>query len=217
MRSSFYFPFPNLIFEIMKKDECIEYINSVDYLIFSTDILHEAGKLHASVNQVYDGEAGLGYQYHLDLAVSFAKSGFSEMPWISKDEIKVITFATAFHDSIEDTRETYNDILNRARKYFDGDLSRKAADAVYAVTNEKGHNRAERANERYYQGRVSTPFAPYVKVCDRLANISYASTHGSKHMRDAYRAEMDHFIEVITSRQEWPFSVPQPLIQQLRQ
>lgn len=202
----------------MKRDECIEFINSVDFIIFSTDVLHEAGQLHASVNQVYDEEKGLAYQYHLELAVNFAKAGFPLMPWLTIEDMKIITFAVAFHDSIEDTRETYSDILNRARKYFSsGDVAKIAAEVVYAVTNEKGHNRAERANEAYYKGIIETPYAPYVKVCDRIANISYASTHGSKHMRDAYRAEMDHFIEMVCSKNEWPYCVPEKLIEMLRQ
>ena len=57
----------------MKKDECIEFLNSVDYIIFATNVLYEAGRLHASVNQLYDKEANLSYQYHLDLTVAFAK------------------------------------------------------------------------------------------------------------------------------------------------
>ena len=196
----------------MKKDECIEFLNSVDYIIFATDVLYEAGRLHASVNQLYDKEANLGYQYHLDLTVSFAKSGFSQMPWITPQEIKIITFAAAYHDAIEDTRETYSDILRRARQYFDENSRKLAADIVYAVTNEKGHNRTERANDTYYNGILKTPFAPYVKVCDRLANISYAVSHKNKHMIDTYRKEMDHFIEKVCTREEWPFSIPKYLM-----
>ena len=79
----------------MKRDECIEFINSVDFIIFSTDVLHEAGQLHASVNQVYDEEKGLAYQYHLELAVNFAKAGFPLMPWLTIEDMKIIPVAVA--------------------------------------------------------------------------------------------------------------------------
>lgn len=48
------------------------------------------------------------------------------------------------------------------------------ADIVYAVTNEKGKNRSERANEKYYQGIRENKLAVIVKICDRLANALYS-------------------------------------------
>ena len=44
---------------------------------------------------------------------------------------------------------------------------------VYALTNEKGRNRGERANDLYYQGIRQTKFASFIKMCDRLGNIQY--------------------------------------------
>ena len=38
-----------------------------------------------------------------------------------------------------------------------------AAEIVYALTNDKGRTRKERAGEHYYAGIRETPYAPFVK------------------------------------------------------
>jgi hypothetical protein len=68
---------------------------------------------------------------------------------------------------------------------------------VYALTNDKGRTRAERAGEKYYKGIRETPYAPFVKLCDRLANVSYscgADGHRGTRMKDVYKGEMHHFL-----------------------
>jgi (p)ppGpp synthase/HD superfamily hydrolase len=89
------------------------------------------------------------------------------------------------HDTIEDTRTSYNDVVNH--------LGKDAADIVYAVTNEKGKNRAERANDKYYAGIVATPGAVFVKLCDRIANVQYGKMTGSS-MYDKYKKENANFV-----------------------
>ena len=89
------------------------------------------------------------------------------------------------HDAIEDTRVSYNDVVNH--------LGKDAADIVYAVTNEKGKNRAERANDKYYEGIVATPGAVFVKLCDRIANVQYGKMTGSS-MYNKYKKENVNFV-----------------------
>ena len=89
------------------------------------------------------------------------------------------------HDLIEDCRVSYNDVHTH--------LGQEAADIVYAVTNEKGKNRAERANEKYYQGIRETPGAVFVKLCDRIANVQYSKMTKSR-MFEMYKKENDNFI-----------------------
>jgi (p)ppGpp synthase/HD superfamily hydrolase len=93
--------------------------------------------------------------------------------------------ATWGHDLIEDCRVSYNDVKTH--------LGQEAADIVYAVTNEKGKNRAERANEKYYQGIRETPGAVFVKLCDRIANVQYSKMTKSR-MFEMYKKENDNFI-----------------------
>jgi (p)ppGpp synthase/HD superfamily hydrolase len=92
------------------------------------------------------------------------------------------------HDLIEDCRVSYNDVKTH--------LGQEAADIVYAVTNEKGKNRAERANEKYYQGIRETPGAVFVKLCDRIANVQYSKMTKSR-MFEMYSKENPKFEKML--------------------
>jgi (p)ppGpp synthase/HD superfamily hydrolase len=96
--------------------------------------------------------------------------------------------ATWGHDLIEDCRVSYNDVKTH--------LGQEAADIVYAVTNEKGKNRAERANEKYYQGIRETPGAVFVKLCDRIANVQYSKMTKSR-MFEMYSKENPKFEKML--------------------
>jgi (p)ppGpp synthase/HD superfamily hydrolase len=93
--------------------------------------------------------------------------------------------ATWGHDLIEDCRVSYNDVKEQ--------LGQEAADIIYAVTNEKGKNRKERANDKYYEGIRNTPGAVFVKLCDRIANVQYSKMTKSR-MFEMYKKENDEFI-----------------------
>jgi hypothetical protein len=69
---------------------------------------------------------------------------------------------------------------------------------VYALTNGKGRTRAERANDHYYEGIRKTRLAPFVKMCDRMANIRYGTLFaGKSRIFDIYRKDHWHFIDSI--------------------
>jgi (p)ppGpp synthase/HD superfamily hydrolase len=89
------------------------------------------------------------------------------------------------HDLIEDTRVSYNDVKT--------ELGQEAADIIYAVTNDKGKNRKERAGVKYYQGIRDTPGAVFVKLCDRIANVQYGKMTKSR-MFEMYKKENPEFI-----------------------
>jgi (p)ppGpp synthase/HD superfamily hydrolase len=92
--------------------------------------------------------------------------------------------ATWGHDLIEDTRVSYNDVMNH--------LGQEASDIVFAVTNDKGKNRQERAGEKYYSGIRNTPGAVFVKLCDRIANVQYSKMTKSR-MFEMYKKEHQDF------------------------
>jgi (p)ppGpp synthase/HD superfamily hydrolase len=71
-------------------------------------------------------------------------------------------------------------------------LGQEAADIIYAVTNEKGKNRSERANDKYYEGIRNTPGAVFVKLCDRIANVQYSKMTKSR-MFEMYKKENMNF------------------------
>ena len=159
-------------------------------------IRQAAHALHASVNQSYDGH--LPYGYHLDLVAESVRD-YGHLVCTDPDDVLPLFFGAYYHDSIEDARLTYNDVLKKARTEagLTEEKALLATEIVYALTNDKGRTRAERAGENYYRGIRSTPYAPFVKMADRVANIyysSYVSDDGNRRMHDVYKKEFPHFL-----------------------
>lgn len=169
--------------------------------------------LHESVGETY-GE-GLPYSTHLDMVATRVVQYADEI-CASADDVLPMYFGAYYHDSIEDARLTYNDVMRLALKYMTKEQAFMATEIVYALTNEKGRNRQERAGERYYSGIRQTPYAPFIKLADRMANITFSvSTCGADHMREVYRKEWPHFIESITvsPTTDIRFTIPQKMIE----
>jgi (p)ppGpp synthase/HD superfamily hydrolase len=152
---------------------------------------------HKNTNHFYDGE--LPYSFHLKMVVNvfedfkhlLPENLYVETDVRTPDEDvtqRVIGLACWGHDLIEDTRVSYNDVKNR----LDDAGYSYIADIIYAVTNEKGKNRKERANEKYYEGIRSTPGAVFVKLCDRIANVKYSKLMKSR-MFEVYGKEQFEF------------------------
>ncbi|MBR6978913.1 MAG: hypothetical protein IKH88_03670 [Prevotella sp.] len=181
------------------------------------EIRETAHELHASVNQTYDGDKPYGV--HLDMV---AASVFEYGYLVCEDESDMLPlfFGAYFHDSIEDARLTYNDVKKIASRWMDEEKVLMAAEIVYALTNDKGRTRAERAGERYYQGIRETPYAPFVKLADRRANFTYSSRGegaANEHMRKVYQQELPHFLEAIDSHSsDIRFSLPIVMVKQLK-
>lgn len=150
-------------------------------------ILHDI-----DVNQKYDDKP---YSYHLKSVLDLAKK-YGHLVIEKEDDILPVLFAAAYHDSIEDARLTYNDVMKIAKKKMTDDQAYLATEIVYALTNEKGRNRDERANYKYYEGIRITKYAPFVKMCDRLANMTYSASKGSS-MIEKYKSELPHFLSMI--------------------
>ena len=142
---------------------------------------------HKDTNHYYDKY--LPYEFHLRMVVNVANDfihlvkNFNDGDGQSFHE--GIILGAWGHDLIEDTRCSYNDVKENLGLY--------AANIVYAVTNEKGRNRSERANDKYYEGIRMTPGAGFVKLCDRIANVQYSKMTKSR-MFEMYKKENDNFI-----------------------
>lgn len=178
----------------------------------SNAIAQEATRVHADVNQYYDKT--LPYSFHLSaVARNVAKYADDILPADAPDGlILAVWFGAWFHDAIEDARMTYNDVLNVASRFLEPEYALIATEIVYALTNEKGRTRAERADERYYSLIRETPHAPLVKVADRLANIEYSMTHGQSCMGEVYAKELPHFLQSV---QGGVTGVPQAMLDRL--
>lgn len=177
-----------------------------------------AHKLHESVNQTYDDVHPYGF--HLDM-VAEAVYKFGHMVCAGEEDVLPLLFGAYFHDSIEDARLTYNDVMRTARQFMDEEQAFVATEIVYALTNDKGRTRAERAGEKYYNGIRETPYAPFVKLADRRANISYSFSHANEdnvHMKQVYAKEWPHFIKAINAEsKDIRFSLPQMMLEEVEE
>ena len=180
------------------------------------EIRNDAHALHASVNHAYDRIRPYGF--HLDMVVNWVRKYIEEV-CVSEQDILPIYFAAFYHDSIEDARLSYNDVMKIAKELMDEEQAYLATEIVYALTNEKGRNRAERANEKYYAGIREIPYAPFVKLADRLANTSYAFSKGtadSLRMSKVYREELPGFLEALkVEGSDVRFSLPEAMVKDL--
>ena len=180
------------------------------------EIRNDAHALHASVNHAYDRIRPYGF--HLDMVVNWVRKYIEEV-CVSEQDVLPIYFAAFYHDSIEDARLSYNDVMKIAKEVMDEEQAYLATEIVYALTNEKGRNRAERANEKYFAGIREIPYAPFVKLADRLANTSYAFSKGtadSLRMSKVYREELPGFLDALkVEGTDVRFSLPEAMVKDL--
>ena len=180
------------------------------------EVRNDAHTLHASVNHAYDRIRPYGF--HLDMVVNWVRKYIGEVCRDERDVLPIF-FAAFYHDSIEDARLTYNDVMKVAEQLMDKEQAFLATEIVYALTNEKGRNRAERANEKYYAGIRDVPYAPFVKLADRLANTSYAFSKGTAdglRMSKVYREELPGFLAALkVETDDIRFILPEAMVEDL--
>ena len=142
-------------------------------------------------NQKY-GE-NIPYSFHLNCVVGQGR----KFEHLIEDEWDAYIYpALLSHDTLEgDARMTYNDLVNVLKRYQYTDTE-KVADIVYCVTDEKGKNRAERKNEKYYKELKENKLAIFVKLADLAANTLYSKLTASP-MYNKYKEEFPHFKEKV--------------------
>ena len=187
---------------------CISHQESLEQIRLSVH------RLHDSVNQFYDGDKPYGY--HLDM-VAKEVYAYGHLVLVGEADLLPLFMGAWFHDSIEDARVSYNDVKKIALKFgLTKEQAFLASEIVYALTNEKGRNRKERAGKRYYEGIRNTPYAPFVKMCDRMANIRYSCgcyNMGNLRMAKVYEDEMPYFTQAImVETDDIRFSVPETMV-----
>ena len=198
----------------MTREDFESYMQQYDGQIEA--IRQSAHQLHESVNQLYGDN--LPYGYHLDMVVQGIRE-YGHLVCVREQDVLPLFFGGYYHDSIEDARLTYNDVMRVARQFLSEEQSLMATEIAYALTNDKGRTRAERAGEKYYQGIRETAYAPFVKLCDRLANITFSCAGddaNNRHMREVYKQEVPHFLASINPHSDDPrFLVPQETVMKL--
>lgn len=188
---------------MMTKEEFLGYRDKYQAQI--EEMRQRAHELHDSVNQIYGDD--LPYGFHLDMVAEGVEE-FGYLVCVREEDVLPIFFGAFFHDSIEDARQTYNDVMKDARKWLSEEQALMATEIVYALTNDKGRTRAERAGEKYYKGIRETPYATFVKLCDRLANVTYTCSvdcgKSGFRMKEIYKSEMPHFLPALKAEDDDP-------------
>lgn len=140
---------------------------------------------HENCNHRYDG---FNYCVHLQGAYSYAIKYIHLIPEGNRELVLASIWG---HDVMEEPHETYNDVVKI--------LGKEVADIIYALTDEKGHDRSERHNDKYFEGIRNTLYAIFGKLCDRLTNAKYSrSLEGASATKDSmfkkYRREQQQFM-----------------------
>ena len=114
-------------------------------------------------NQKYDKI--LPYSKHLDYVYNQCQL-FDDLRIENELSYFNIKCAIYGHDLIEDARVSYNDIKEM--------VGRDVAEIIYLCTENKGRDRSERKNDRFYEELNYNKSAIFVKLCDLIANIKYS-------------------------------------------
>jgi len=147
---------------------------------------------HTGTNHLYDGKPYA--DAHLEDVVRW---GLRFIHLIPVEHQKTVLASLWGHDTFEDCRKTYNDI-KRA-------LGEKVADIIYALSNEKGKGRKDRADARYFMGIRQEEFADFGKWCDRLANASNSVRTGHG-MLKVHIAEHAHYKEELYHKHHYRYA-----------
>lgn len=146
-------------------------------------------KCHADTNHLYDDKP---YSYHLEMVFQVAREFQDLLPPHAKYDVLASCWV---HDCIEDCRQSYNDVLKATNQ--------RVAEIAFALTNEKGKSRSERASAKYYHGIRQTEFATFVKLCDRIANAQHSEETKSD-MFQVYQKEHKNFCVALYNPQYSP-------------
>jgi (p)ppGpp synthase/HD superfamily hydrolase len=127
---------------------------------------------HHKVNQKYDNL--YPYYYHLKMVLEKAEY-FYENTNISREEFNIICITALGHDLIEDTRMTYNDVLEL--------FGKQIADCIFTCTELRGKNRAERHGPEYMKLLKEDRLGRFVKLSDICANMTMGKKTGSSMLK----------------------------------
>jgi (p)ppGpp synthase/HD superfamily hydrolase len=181
-------------------------------------LLKSAWKLHEQVNETYGH--GLPYGFHLMMVEAYVTK-YGHLVAQNRHDVLVLYASACFHDTLEDTRITYHDLTHILEDINDSlennplDVSLICED-VFALTNNRGRSREERADASYYKLISQTTFATFLKMCDRMANFRYSCLFNVRtRMCNVYEKEMKHFIKAITDDAVTP--LPQQMLDEMTQ
>ena len=134
---------------------------------------------HREVNHNYD--AIHNYAFHLTMVKEVGDRFIHLIPEEDRVDVRGGLWT---HDIIEDARETFNNVKKQTNETI--------AEYAFRCTNLRGRTRKERATEEYYAGIKEYKHCTFIKLCDRIANVSFA-TETKSSMLDMYKDEYEFF------------------------
>lgn len=99
------------------------------------------------------------YSHHLNMVVDEL---LEVIECIDKEKQPILIAAAYLHDVVEDCPETNISIIEDR-------FGKKVSDIVCALTN----HTSKRVSAEYYEKIAENPLAQIIKLCDRIANVSY--------------------------------------------
>jgi len=99
------------------------------------------------------------YSHHLNMVVDEL---LEVIECIDEEKQPILIAAAYLHDVVEDCPETNISIIEDR-------FGKKVSEIVWALTNDTG----KRASVEYYEKIAENPLAQIIKLCDRIANVSY--------------------------------------------
>jgi hypothetical protein len=154
-----------------------------------------AFKIHKECGSVYGNETEtMDYSVHLNMVHSFFEK---YKHYIKKENIEEVEKAIWFHDIMEEGHHSYNDVVKL--------IGLKSADIVANVTDEFGKSRKEKMLKTLPK-TASTYESIFVKLCDRLANITFSLQEKNKNLSsnkyDMYVSEYQIF-RFFLKKKDW--------------
>lgn len=132
----------------------------------------------------------LPYSFHLDMVARQAEKWKHLLKTLIE---KDVTHMGAWgHDLIEDTRLTYNNVVQISGE--------RVADIIYCCTDSLGKTRDERHDDEFWKRLQSNDLAIFVKLCDVIANVLYSILTTST-MLKRYKKEFSKLKEKIYREQ----------------
>jgi len=157
------------------------------YIKIVTTAMRLAANGHNDTNHKY-GDAS--YTVHLSHVVDVCHRFLYLVP---KELWAIVIAACWLHDTIEDARLSFNDVKKAFMKAgVDEAAAYQIAEIARTVSNyNRGRNRKERMPDWLYQEIATLPWATFVKMCDRIANVEAAGKAGM------YAEEHAHFRKML--------------------
>jgi (p)ppGpp synthase/HD superfamily hydrolase len=138
---------------------------------------------HNKAGHTYHGKP---YVSHLSM-VAFSAGQFADKIFNGHHKTVIVSAAWT-HEVLKLPTVSFND-LRLATNLLSAWIS-------FALLPNKGKTRNERYDDHFFESLKEVPYADFLKICDRLANATYAAVHNDAMLR-VYKAEHFKFKEYL--------------------